>query len=442
MTEKNDVFVLRKWQFEAYKNFKQFNVVITHRQAGKTCFAAEWIAKELFASKHKNAEAAYLCVDEGQGVRTAWKYFQELATRFNGQINQDKKMVVFPGNRKLYLLSAQLGESLRGMTLDCLVVDEVADMPEALWLDVLYPTITARQGSVLFIGTVKGKNLLYDVYHQAQTKEKWSTYFTTLKTSGVFDESQQKEIEEEYKFKYDRFLREYMCDWDVPPPTAYYGDIISRMKQDGYFIEGAPFPNSPVIVSWDIGFDGTAAWFFQRKDNQLYVIDYMEWEDKWLSDMLPAVKAKPYTYEYMILPHEGGRRNQASKSSGSFDQIFRQAGYRTKTAPKLNKEAYIRGVQDLLPQLMWLKNRTARGVHHISQYQAMVDPKTGLSTGVPKKDGHDHAADSLSYFAATYNERTMFKGKDTSSSNLLGYDPWDFIKPKTTQPRLKDPLRR
>jgi phage terminase large subunit len=56
---------------------------------------------------------------------------------------------------------------LRGIYLDGVVMDEVADMRPNVWGEVIRPTLTDRLGWAVFIGTPKGIDLFYEVYQKA-----------------------------------------------------------------------------------------------------------------------------------------------------------------------------------------------------------------------------------------------------------------------------------
>ena len=54
-------------------------------------------------------------------------------------------------------------DSLRGVGLDTLVLDEYADMAAEVWTEVLRPALSDKLGSALFIGTPAGFNHLCDL---------------------------------------------------------------------------------------------------------------------------------------------------------------------------------------------------------------------------------------------------------------------------------------
>ena len=55
-------------------------------------------------------------------------------------------------------------ETMRGVSLKFLVLDEYADMKPDVWSTILRPALTDQMGSALFIGTPMGRNHFYDLY--------------------------------------------------------------------------------------------------------------------------------------------------------------------------------------------------------------------------------------------------------------------------------------
>lgn len=59
-------------------------------------------------------------------------------------------------------------DSLRGVGIDFLVLDEFQDISEEAWTQCLRPTLASTGGHAIFIGTPKAYNQLYTVYMQGQ----------------------------------------------------------------------------------------------------------------------------------------------------------------------------------------------------------------------------------------------------------------------------------
>jgi predicted phage terminase large subunit-like protein len=71
--------------------------------------------------------------------------------------------------RRIYIKGADNPDSLRGIALSYVVLDEYADMKPATWEEILEPALMDVQGGALFIGTPKGKNHFYKLFMSALT---------------------------------------------------------------------------------------------------------------------------------------------------------------------------------------------------------------------------------------------------------------------------------
>jgi hypothetical protein len=62
------------------------------------------------------------------------------------------------------LKGADRPETMRGVSLKFLVLDEYADMKPAVWEQILRPALADLKGRAMFIGTPMGRNHFYDLY--------------------------------------------------------------------------------------------------------------------------------------------------------------------------------------------------------------------------------------------------------------------------------------
>jgi len=62
------------------------------------------------------------------------------------------------------LKGADRPETMRGVSLKFLVMDEYADMKPEVWEQILRPALADQKGSALFIGTPMGRNHFYELY--------------------------------------------------------------------------------------------------------------------------------------------------------------------------------------------------------------------------------------------------------------------------------------
>jgi hypothetical protein len=91
------------------------------------------------------------------------------------EFNETKLRCDFSHNNgRVFLAGADGCDHLRGVHLDMLVLDEPAFQPPIVWPEILRPTLGARQGRCVMIGTFLEKaNHSYQTYEKAGSLPEW-----------------------------------------------------------------------------------------------------------------------------------------------------------------------------------------------------------------------------------------------------------------------------
>jgi predicted phage terminase large subunit-like protein len=113
----------------------------------------------------------YVAPTQGQARDIMWGVLEELAHPVitNKHVNNMQMKLV--NGSTISLKGADRPDTMRGVSLEYLVMDEYADMKPQVWEEVLRPALADRQGDALFIGTPKGRNHFYDLYVYADKGE-------------------------------------------------------------------------------------------------------------------------------------------------------------------------------------------------------------------------------------------------------------------------------
>jgi len=164
------------------------------RQAGKSFTAMNLILK--WVLEDNNSTAMWVAPIYAQSK----KVFQELSNTIAGvgitkTINKSELTITFINGSTLYFRSAEREDSLRGYTLDYLVVDEAAYIKNDVWSTVLRPTVLVKGKKVLFISTPKGKNWFHTVATRGY-QEEYPQYKTFHATSFDTPFITQEELQE------------------------------------------------------------------------------------------------------------------------------------------------------------------------------------------------------------------------------------------------------
>lgn len=189
-----------------------FVVSIIGRQFGKTTIAENMAI--FWALNNPNSIIYWVSPTDAQ----AQKVYKEIVTAIieSGCI-KTKKMprgdteIILTNGSKILFRSAMSEDSLRGQSVDYMILDEAAFIKRDTIETILMPMLNVRGKKCLFISTPKGKNYLYEYFLNGQKLPKWksmrySTYdspFANEDLINMFKETLppklfQQEVEAEF----------------------------------------------------------------------------------------------------------------------------------------------------------------------------------------------------------------------------------------------------
>ena len=119
----------------------------------------------MFTCQRENARVAYLAPLYRQAKSVAWDYVKHFTRPIPGvKYNEQELRADFPNGARIQLYGCDSPDSLRGIYLDSVVLDEYAQMSPRVWTEVIRPALSDRRGKAIFIGTPMGHNQFYDRY--------------------------------------------------------------------------------------------------------------------------------------------------------------------------------------------------------------------------------------------------------------------------------------
>lgn len=190
-------FDLHDAQLEIFDSSKRFKVVAAGRRFGKSYLAAVTLLIE--ALKNETDEGRDLSLEEvyyvaptfEQAKKIMWPLLKALGKMSDAggvieQCHEVTAVATLVNGRRISIKGADRPDSLRGVGLSYIVLDEYAFMKPDVWNLVLQPTLAASKGGALFIGTPEGKNHFYDLFSKVQAGkpgfEDWGAWqFESLK---------------------------------------------------------------------------------------------------------------------------------------------------------------------------------------------------------------------------------------------------------------------
>ena len=157
---------LLPWQQEVYSDPTRFKVVAAGRRTGKSRLAA-WMLI-INALQTDKGQVFYVAPTQGQARDIMWQTLLELGNPVITNAHINNLQIKLVNGATISLKGADRPETMRGVSLKFLVMDEYADMKPDVWEQILRPALADQKGSAMFIGTPMGRNHFYELYKMAE----------------------------------------------------------------------------------------------------------------------------------------------------------------------------------------------------------------------------------------------------------------------------------
>jgi len=317
------------------------------------------------------------------------------------------------------LLGAENPDSLRGIYLDGVILDEYAQCDPVIWGQVIRPALSDRKGWGIFIGTPKGQNHFFDIYNDTQGLPNW--YSTILKASDTNVVDADELVEARSTMTEEEYDQEYECSFSAALMGAYYGKYMNELVAQKH-ICSVPYDNVvPVNTYWDLGIsDTTAIWFIQQVGREFHIIDYLEEAGKGLEYYAQAITKKPYVYGEHFIPHDGAARELGTGVSRQ--ETLMKFNIRTTIVPRQSVADGIHSVRMLLPNCYFDAFKCERGIAALRNYQRKWDSKNKMFLDKPLHDWSSNGSDAFRQFGLTADYDRSRRQKDLPRTSISEYD--------------------
>ena len=165
-------------QLEIFNSKARFKVVSAGRRFGKSRLAAWILIIEALQSEDK--DVFYIGPTFQQSKDIMWDMLKELldGTELIQQTHENTATMTLVNGIKISLKGSDRPDTLRGIGLAYVVLDEYANMKVEVWEQIIRPTLADVKGGALFIGTPAGKNHFYEIWKEAsdEKKEDWEAF--------------------------------------------------------------------------------------------------------------------------------------------------------------------------------------------------------------------------------------------------------------------------
>lgn len=161
---------LLPWQQTVWNSPAKFNVVAAGRRCGKTELAAWRLLINALTDGIDDKDCArfYVAPTQSQAKDVLWGKLHQLGSEVIVKSHINDATVTLVNGQKISLKGADRPETMRGVKLADLVLDEYADMKPYVLEEILMPALSDYDVGYLMIGTPMGRNHFYEEYVKAK----------------------------------------------------------------------------------------------------------------------------------------------------------------------------------------------------------------------------------------------------------------------------------
>lgn len=320
------VHTLHRAQSEIYADNTRFKVVVAGRRFGKTTVSVQHLLK--VATQKRGAQVWYVAPTYGMAREIVWnKLKRAIPVQWVAGVHETLLKITLTNGSIISLKGADRPDTLRGVGLDYIVLDEFQDMRKAVWDEVLRPTLATTGGGALFIGTPKSFNHFHKLYERGQRqrnrkKPEWKSWqFPTISSPFV----PTKEIEQAREDLDPRtFRQEFEATFETMSGRVYYP--FDRKKHVGKY----PFnPQLPIWIGQDFNIDPMSSVIMQPQPNgELWVVDEVVLFNSNVTEVCDVLEQRYWRYmkQIEIFPDPAGSSRSHARGESALD-IFRARGF-------------------------------------------------------------------------------------------------------------------
>ena len=160
---------LLPWQQDVWNDDRRFKIVAAGRRTGKSRLAAWMLIVN--ALQAERGHVFYVAPTQGQARDIMWQTLLELGHPVVASSHINNLQIKLINGSTISLKGSDRPETMRGVSLKFLVMDEYADMKPETFEQILRPALADQKGSALFIGTPMGRNHFYELYKYAELED-------------------------------------------------------------------------------------------------------------------------------------------------------------------------------------------------------------------------------------------------------------------------------
>jgi len=234
---------------------------------------------------------------------------------------------------RIELKGADKPDTLRGVGLNFLVIDEAQDIRADTWYKVLRPTLSSTGGRAIIIGTPKGFNWLYDVFMLGQrgdlyrndkgqlVRNPWRSWQFRTADSPFIPPSEIEAAMADMDEK--SFKQEYLASFETMSGRVYH--TFDRTLHVGNYRFN---PKLPIWIGMDFNVDPMTAVILQPQPNgEVWAVDEIFLPSSNTEEIADEIERRYWRYTKRIVVYPDPAGAGRSHTRGESDlQVLREKG--------------------------------------------------------------------------------------------------------------------
>lgn len=312
-------------QLVVYRHKSRFKVVVAGRRWGKTQLARTCLIS--FARIRKRL-VWYVAPSYRMAKQIMWpELIDSIPAKWLKKVNETTLTIVLKNGTRIELKGADNPDSLRGVGVHYLVMDEVQDIDPEAWKKVLRPTLASTGGHALFIGTPKAYNFLYDLYMLGQEPTnqvlgRWMSWQFPTITSPFIPREELEAAKRDMDEK--SFKQEFLASFETMSGRVYHA--FDRKVH----VKPCPFnPNLPIWVGQDFNLNPMSAVILQPQPaGDVWAVGEVSLTSSNTEEAVRELERRFYKWQrnVTIFPDPAGNYKQHARGETDLD-IFKEAGF-------------------------------------------------------------------------------------------------------------------
>ena len=332
-------------QREVWDDACRFKLLCSGRRFGKTYLCISRLVA--WAIEKPGTLNWYVTQNYKSAKQIAWRQLKIMVPpEMFVKKNESELSVELTNGSVIALKGADNADSLRGVSLSSLIVDEAAYVKQEAWEMVLRPALSDQGGPAWFITTPAGLNWFHDLWEAAEDQPDWSTHsYTTIEGGNVPAE----EIEAARRTLDERtFRQEYLASFETLTGRVYPDFDADNISEDVADTGGE------ILLGCDFNVGVMAGVLGSRVGDTLHIWDEVALKQSNTDEMCMHLKNKFPGREIVAYPDPTGSARKTSAAGETDHGIIRKYGFKC-ISPK-----HPWAVKDKINSTNWLV-RTAHG---------------------------------------------------------------------------------